>query len=93
VALPRDAGDQLIALHSALLDGRGRRLRPGDLLFFGPSRRTISHVAISLGGLRFVHAYGYVREGNLKEGDPGFVADLTRLFRAAARPLQGQKKG
>ncbi len=93
VALPRDAGDQLNSLRAVLLDNRSSRFRPGDLLFFGTSGKAISHVAISVGGSRFVHAYSYVREGNLKEGSSGFVPDLARIFRAAARPLQGQKKG
>ena len=93
VALPRDAGDQLSALRAVVLDNRSSRFRPGDLLFFGTSGKAMSHVAISVGGSRFVHAYGYVREGNLKEGSPGFVPDLARILRAAARPLEGQKKG
>jgi cell wall-associated NlpC family hydrolase len=69
-----------------------RLFKPGDLIFFGSGRRAISHVAISTGGTGFVHAYGYVREGNLAIGHPDFLPDLTRLFRAAARPLEGGKK-
>ena len=93
VALPRDARDQLKALHARLLDRRAGGLKPGDLLFFGASCKEVSHVAISTGGRVFLHAYGYVREGNLEEGSTGFVPELARLFLAAARPLAGQKKG
>jgi cell wall-associated NlpC family hydrolase len=75
-----------------LLDCRARPFRSGDLLFFGTGRKGISHVAISTGGRGFIHAYGYVREGNLERGRPGFLPGLVRLFRAAARPLEGGKK-
>ena len=33
-----------------------QRLQPGDLLFFAIDRREVSHVGLSLGGDRFVHA-------------------------------------
>ena len=32
------------------------KLRPGDLLFFSPSRRHIGHVGIYLGGEKMIHA-------------------------------------
>jgi cell wall-associated NlpC family hydrolase len=62
------------------------------LLFFGAGREEVSHVAISLGGSRFIHAYGYVREGNLEEKSREFLPELAPLLLAAARPLPGQKK-
>ena len=91
--LPRDATDQLRTLRPALLAKQAGSFRPGDLLFFGVDGRSISHVAISTGGLKLIHAYGYVREGNLEVGTRAFVPGLDRLFRAAARPLGRQKKG
>lgn len=62
--LPRQVGDQY---HSRLL-ANVRRVQPGDLLFFSTIARGASHVAISLGGKRFVHAPstgGVVRVENL----------------------------
>ncbi len=52
--IPRDAGPQFEEL--PYLVGRGE-LMPGDLLFFGRGG-TITHVALSLGGERFIHAKG-----------------------------------
>jgi len=92
MVLPRDARDQLKALRTRLLDRRQDAFRPGDLLFFGTSLREVSHVAISTGGSRFIHAYGYVREGNLEESSLRFVPELKPLFLAATRPPLGQKK-
>ncbi|MBN1505041.1 MAG: C40 family peptidase [Candidatus Eisenbacteria bacterium] len=92
VPLPRDACDQLRALRAEVLGSSTGPFRPADLLFFGTSRKGVSHVAISTGGLRLLHAYGYVREGNLEDGRPDSVADLAGLLRVAARPLGRRKK-
>ena len=62
--VPRDVSDQY---RSRLLSDV-RQLRPGDLLFFSTISRGASHVAIALGGRRFVHAPstgGAVRVENL----------------------------
>ena len=45
---------------------------PGDLLFFGASEEKITHVAISLGDLRFIHASGWVRYNSFRQSDPDF---------------------
>ena len=52
VALPREVAAQYRV--GVSLDPR--RVRPGDLLFFSTVARGVSHVAISLGGQRFIHA-------------------------------------
>ena len=44
----------------------------GDLLFFGSSEEKVSHVAISLGDLRFIHASGWVRYNSFRHSDPDF---------------------
>jgi cell wall-associated NlpC family hydrolase len=49
-----------------------RDAEPGDLLFFGASEETITHVAIALGNLRFTHASGWVRYNSLRHSDPDF---------------------
>ena len=64
VLLPRDASQQVLV--GNLVETNGDvDLRPGDLLFFGfkatPERRErVTHVAISLGGKRFIHSSGGV---------------------------------
>lgn len=78
VTLPRDADQQR---------GMGRpvereALRTGDLLFFP------GHVAISLGGERFLHAYGgaeAVVENSLDPDDPDYLPDLDESFSCARR--------
>ncbi|MDO4285896.1 MAG: NlpC/P60 family protein [Eubacteriales bacterium] len=51
------------------------KLKQGDLIFFP------GHVAVSLGGEKFIHSTGHQGElgvvyGSLKEGDPGYRPDL-----------------
>ncbi|HMY44823.1 MAG TPA: C40 family peptidase, partial [Leptospiraceae bacterium] len=48
--LPRDAGDQFKALRPI------KTPRPGDLVFFKIDGKSIGHVGIYLGNLRFIHA-------------------------------------
>jgi cell wall-associated NlpC family hydrolase len=52
VALPRTAAQQFLVGHAVSLD----ELRPGDLVFFSESGKGVSHVGVSLGRDRFVHA-------------------------------------
>jgi cell wall-associated NlpC family hydrolase len=52
VRTPREVSDLFRAGSPLPLD----RLQPGDLLFFRTTSRGASHVAISLGDRRFVHA-------------------------------------
>jgi hypothetical protein len=92
VMLPRDARDQFRALRGSGLNPEGLPHKPGDLLFFGPTKRNITHVAISVGGDAFIHAYGYVREGSIRPGDVRFVPQLARQFRASVRLLDVRKK-
>lgn len=61
VALPRDSHAQRDAdpeteLPVPPVDPAGAGLEPGDLLFFAPEGRGVTHVALSLGGWRIVHA-------------------------------------
>jgi hypothetical protein len=49
------------------------------LLFFGEGGR-ITHVAISLGGGRFIHAYGDVRVNSLFEDAPEHEEKLSRIY-------------
>jgi SH3-like domain-containing protein len=92
VLLPRDAKDQLRATRESSVDAEAGRFEPGDLLFFGSSLSGISHVAISTGGLSFIHSRGCVRPGSLRRGELGYSLELSRLLRATTRPLGQAKK-
>ncbi len=64
---------------------------PGDLLFFGVKAErnrpeSIRHVALSLGGDRFIHARGKVRLGSFSPKDPEFDAYETKRFLKGIRP-------
>jgi cell wall-associated NlpC family hydrolase len=54
VSVPRTAAEQ--AATGVALDRDTTRLRPGDLLTFGRSTRSVTHVGIYLGNGRYVHA-------------------------------------
>ncbi len=79
---PRDA-DQMARLAGRLPDGT-TAFKKGDLLFFG--KTGISHVAVSLGGTRFVHSLGDVHTGDLDPQAPEYDAWAAGLFRFAVRP-------
>jgi hypothetical protein len=72
VDLPRDTDRQALTGREIPLE----QAEPGDLLFFGEAG-TISHVAIYLGGKRFIHAYGAVRINGLRAEDPSFDPKLA----------------
>ncbi len=80
--LPRDADLQFA--DARLLDVPRRRIRAGDLLFFGPDAASITHVGIALGAAAFVNATTYgsptVRIDRLN--DPYW----RKLYRGARRP-------
>lgn len=64
---------------------------PGDLLFFGAkakdgSPESIRHVALSLGGDKFIHARGHVRLASFSPQDPDFDAYEAARFLKAMRP-------
>ncbi|UPW02096.1 C40 family peptidase [Halorussus gelatinilyticus] len=85
VSLPRDADLQRrIGEEVAREEVAGDELAPGDLLFFP------GHVALSLGGAEFVHAYGDANEVVVDSLDPdaeNYNAQLDEDFELATRPL------
>lgn len=84
-AIPRDAGPQFEAL--PYLVGRGELLA-GDLIFFGRGG-AISHVALSLGGERFIHAKGSpesrVLVNSFDPRDGEYSAALAAIYMGARR--------
>lgn len=85
-SLPRDAWMQQKA--SSYHSGDFLKAKPSDLLFFGTEKRHATHVGISLGAGRLVHAKGFVRINSLKKGDMDFNPELKETFISVNR-LQG----
>ena len=78
IVLPRDADQQRVMGESV---ERGELL-PGDLLFFP------GHVAISLGGDEYIHAYGSSESVVVNSLDPdseSYIEDLDEKFELARR--------
>lgn len=73
----------------AVEPGAPGSLEPGDLLFFAPEGRGISHVAICTGGSGILHAAA--SNGRVAEDDLASAGPLARLLRgsivARTRPL------
>ncbi len=85
VALLRDASQQA-RQGVAIEAGREfENLQPGDLLFFGEQQGKITHVAISLGGPRFIHASDFVQINSLAENDDDYSAYRRETFQFARR--------
>jgi hypothetical protein len=87
IELPRDADQQAReGADVSIEDGLGR-LKPGDLLFFGTAAsgeqpERITHVAIHVGNLAFIHASGLVRMNSLDPAAPIYSESLrNRLVR------------
>ena len=80
VELPRDVAQQRRC--GTPVEGR---LRVGDLLFFGPARGRLSHVAVWTGGRRFIHAGCPVEEASLDPRDAEYRPKLKARYRFARR--------
>lgn len=91
VSLPRDSDMQARCGDEVAPGDDFAALAPGDLLFFAEPPGQISHVAISLGGGRIVHAAisnGGVAEDDLT-GDYENARRLRSIFVVARRVLPG----
>lgn len=83
VILPRDASQQVHAGLPVSLEKGFGEVQKGDLLFFGrratgSRRERVTHVGISLGGPRFIHAATDVHENSLDPEAPDFSASLRK---------------
>lgn len=81
----RDASQQARQGESIIAGVDYSGLQPGDLLFFGEKENRITHVAISLGGARFIHASDMVQINSLNENDADYVEYRRRTFQFAKR--------
>jgi SH3-like domain-containing protein len=91
ICLPRDSRQQAVALRAYHVAEDPGRVRPGDLVFFGPAPETADHVGIGWGGAKgeFLHASGRVRVSSLDPGDARFERALASRVCAVARPPWG----
>lgn len=91
LGLCRDSRDQAAAHEDLAVTGSSGAAHAGDLLFFAPEGGAVTHVAISLGGSRIIHAAssnGCVREDDL-EAHAGTGALLAASIAGHTRPLAG----
>ncbi|HEV58207.1 MAG TPA: hypothetical protein ENN87_12060 [Phycisphaerales bacterium] len=92
IQLPRDARQQAREGINVDFASEYAELEPGDLLFFGRPG-AITHVAISLGGPRFIHQSSDVHVNSLDPADAEFNASSKETLRFVKRILSGQNDG
>ncbi|HNT35206.1 MAG TPA: C40 family peptidase [bacterium] len=87
IYLPRDARHQFLV--GRVCGGRDfMQALPGDLLFFLGRTGVVTHVAISLGDYRFIHAGGgRVHEASLSPNDPDYQDQRAHTFFCAKRVI------
>jgi hypothetical protein len=86
--MPRDTRQQIIMGELVGTPWLLGPMQPGDLIFFMDSTGRISHEAVSLGGLRFIHSsVPQVHVASLDPDDPDYAPDYARRFAFARRPL------
>ncbi len=94
ISLWRDASQQARQGESLDPGDEFSHLQPGDLLCFGEKPGRITHVAISLGGPRFIHASDFVQSNSLNPEDTDYAGDRRETFQFARRfPLQAPSNG
>jgi len=90
VILPRDASQQALVGDDVEITPAMEQVKAGDLLFFGGSAKEgkperVTHVAISLGGKRFIHESGDVRFNSLDPADPDYAKNREESFLSVKR--------
>ncbi|HHH54735.1 MAG TPA: glycoside hydrolase [Bacteroidetes bacterium] len=89
LVLPRDASQQVNIGKKIDITSDFRKLKPGDLLFFGHNRKDgterITHVAIYMGNGKIIHETGEVKIQSLKSTDPDFVEYRLKSLKQARR--------
>ena len=89
IIIPRDASQQAPTGERIIIADDFSNLLPGDLIFFGRKgvdgqKDRVSHVALSIGGGRFIHSLGRVQEASLVPSDPDYdESDHKRLLYAS----------
>jgi cell wall-associated NlpC family hydrolase len=87
VELLRDADQQSVQGQPVELENDMAELRKGDLLFFGPRPGVsrITHVAIYLGGKRFIHCATMVKINSFDPSAPDYSENLLKRLVKARR--------
>lgn len=96
IELPRDADQQADEGTGVAIDAKLTGLQSGDLLFFGTASKDgkperITHVAIHVGNLEFIHASGLVRRNSLDPASPIYSEDLRRRLLRVRRVLPDRR--
>jgi hypothetical protein len=84
-SFPRDAWQQAETGLEIPVNETRLEFEEGDLLFFQHPGKKIHHVAISLGGSRYIHASEWVQINSLNEQDPDFRKERRDTFINAKR--------
>ena len=84
-SFPRDAWQQAETGNQISFDIPAPEFEEGDLLFFQRPGKKVHHVAISLGGSRYIHASEWVRINSLNEQDSDFQKERRDTFIYAKR--------
>jgi cell wall-associated NlpC family hydrolase len=97
IILPRDASQQVLTGNPVPTDSGYKKFQPGDLLFFGKhatdsTKEKVTHVALYIGGGKFIHASGRVRVNSLEPTSPIFSEYRFRTFLHARRILSSINK-
>ncbi len=91
--LPRDASQQVLCGEEIMADPLFKNLKEGDLMFFGQkqtanNKERITHVAISAGNGRFIHAAaGGVRYESINKDDKDYNDERAKSYIRTKRIL------
>lgn len=90
IVLPRDASQQTCCGQEITTHYEYKRLRPGDLLFFGRKAsdtvsEKVTHVAMYIGNADFIHASGRVRINSMNRTRDNLVPEYPTQFVRAVR--------
>jgi cell wall-associated NlpC family hydrolase len=77
IVIARDSWQQQ---QGNLLSTDYRQAQPADLLFFGKTPERVTHVAISLGDQRFIHASGWIRCNSFRKTDLDYSSHHLQTF-------------
>lgn len=85
IELPRDANMQVKVGMDVAFDSTFNSLQAGDLLFFGPSCETITHVGMYIGKMRFIHCDGLVKINSFNQMHREFSIYRLKNLRVVRR--------
>ena len=84
-SFPRDAWQQAKSGEEISFDSSNPTFEEGDLLYFQHPGKKVHHVAISLGGSRYIHSSEWVRINSLNDQDPDFQPERRETLIYAKR--------